>query len=124
RERIRFAVHVGAFRFNGAGITELQRTERHVDRVACHVAQGAGAKINPSPPDEGMISVLLERPRWSRSEPEIPIKIRRNRIGTRGPRASLRPDRAIRPNVHFTRVTNDSRLDYFHRPPQSIRRAS
>src|SRR5206468_1321276 len=71
-------------------------------------AQRSRAKIPPAAPREGVIALesailltLLKRPHRRSPDPAIPIQILRHRILALGPLDALRPDRAIRPGVHF-----------------------
>ena len=86
---IRFLVHLPErHRFHDRWVFEIQGTKRHVDRVACHVAQRAGAEILPAAPVERLvnsISILwiwtgLIRPQRSRPNPGIPLQCCWNRI--------------------------------------------
>src|SRR5690242_15187708 len=112
---------VNGHRFDFCRITKAKCAERHIDRVAGHVAQGAGAEILPATPVEGMIDVLFERPGGSRSEPDVPFHRFRYGVAAIGTVHSLRPDRTIGPDMNFLNISNDPGLNAFHRPAQAIR---
>ena len=65
--------------------------ERHVDGVASHVAQRAGAEIKPAAPAERMIDVFLVGPFLGRSQPDVPAETFGDGIFARWPRDALRP---------------------------------
>ena len=73
---------------------------------------------------EVVINTLLIRANFCGSKPDIPIDRVRNRIFTLWAVQALRPDRAIGPNVQFSRRSDDSRLDHFHGAAKSLFRAS
>ena len=103
----------GQFALDDVGIAELERAERHVDGVAGHVAQGAGAEIIPAAPLERVIDVLLEGPLAGRAEPEIPVQVRRDRVLPARAVQALGPDRAVGPDMQFERFADHARLDDF-----------
>src|SRR5882724_12615123 len=109
-ERIGLAIAAGGFGFDDAGRAELQGAERHVDGVTGHVAKSAGAEIHPTAPVERMINILLEGPRLRGADPEVPIHPFRNGVRAVRPRATLRPDGPVRPNMDFLRATNQAGL--------------
>src|SRR5207247_8165258 len=99
------------FEFDRRGKTQFERAEGHVDRVTRHVAERARAEVIPTAPGEIVIDTFLERAKWSRAEPEIPIHICRHLVFAFGPVQSLRPDRAIRPDVQLAWAADDARLN-------------
>ena len=72
---IRFLVHPAErHRFNFRRVVEIQGAKRHVDRVACHVAQRAGAEILPAAPVERLVNSIsiiwiMDWPYTAASEP-------------------------------------------------------
>ena len=57
---------------DGVGCAELEFLEVDVERVTCHVADGARAEIPPWSPVAGMICRVV-RAVGGRSEPEVPV---------------------------------------------------
>ena len=81
-------------------VAQIEGHERHVDRVAGHVAQGAGAEIPEAAPGERMIAVA-ERPLWRGPSHRSQCRFAGPASGRPGRSAALRPDRAIGPDVNF-----------------------
>ena len=50
------------FALDDVGVAQVERPEGHVDGVAGHVAQRAGAEVVPAAPFEDVIDILLEWP--------------------------------------------------------------
>ena len=68
--------------FDRDRIEQVQCHERHVHRVASHVAQGAGAEIPETAPRERMISVGVG-PHLGRADPFIPVQTLGDRLRLR-----------------------------------------
>ena len=80
-DRIRFLVHDAEGRgFNFCGVAKVEGAEGHVDGVAGHVAECAGAEVLPAAPVERLVNSIVNirimaayvRPHRSRSNPKIP----------------------------------------------------
>src|SRR3954462_14995602 len=86
--------------------------------MACHIAQGASSVINPATPLEGLVIGVI-RPFRSWTKEKIPMEIRRN--GRRACRTShtLRPDRAIAPDMHLSNVADCAGLDHLDSAAQT-----
>ena len=97
---IGLAVVARGRRLHAHRIAQVEAHVRHVERVAGHVAQGAGAKLPPAAPLERMIGRMI-RPHFRRADELGPVHVRRHcgRVGR--PVDALRPDRAVRPDVNF-----------------------
>ena len=101
----------GDFAFDFVGVAEFEGAEGHVDGVAGHVAEGAGAEVVPAAPFEAMIDVLFEGPLHGGSEPEVPVEVFRDGVGASGAFEALGPDGAVGPDVEFEGVAEDAGLD-------------
>src|ERR1700691_3165633 len=86
---IRLLVHLAErHRFNFRRIAKVQGAEWHIDGVARHVAERAGAEILPAAPVKWIVNSIrifwimrtLIRSHRSWSNPKIPIQCRRNRV--------------------------------------------
>ena len=114
-------------------VGELQPAERHVHRVARHVAERAAAEVEEAAPREGVVDVLAELPgvvdlrvrrvlveegaRLRRGEPGVPVETLAHRIALRmglhvvRHALTLRPHGAVRPHVDLRHVAEDAALD-------------
>ncbi len=110
----------GKFKLDDAGIAELERAERHVDGVARHVAERAGAEVEPAAPFEIVIHILLERAFRRRPEPQIPIERAGDDVRAGRAIQPLRPDGAIGPDVEFARLANDAGVDHLDGAAQTV----
>ena len=120
-ERIGFLVHrFERDAFDLGRMTEVERAERHVDGVASHVAECAGAEVLPAAPFEGVVNIFLERARRRATEPDVPRERIRHNVGAFGAAHALRPDGAICPDMDFADVADDAALDDFHRAANAI----
>ena len=73
-ERVGFVVNARRhFAFDLGGVAELKRAEGHVDSVAGHVTEGAGAEIAPAAPFEVMVEAVDVRTHLGRPNPGIPV---------------------------------------------------
>src|SRR5579864_4797251 len=88
--------------------------------MASHVAHGAGAEIEPTPPFEWMIDILLERTLGGRTEPEVPVETLRHRILALRAGDALWPDRTVGPDVDLLDRADDAALHHFDGPAQPI----
>ena len=80
------------------GLTELEGPVERIDDMTAHIAEGTCSEVEPASPIEGMIDGM----KWtlrSRAEPEIPVEVRGDFGGIRGPWDTLRPDGTISPGV-------------------------
>ena len=59
--------------------------------MAAHVAERAGAEVEPFPPVSRMVIPLQERPLGRHAEPGVPVQVRRHRVGAVGPRVPVAP---------------------------------
>src|SRR5262249_19715564 len=98
--------------------------ERHIGRMAGHVAQGPGAKIEPTSPVERMINFLLVWAHRCRSQPQIPFEVRRHGVLPWRPANTLRPNWAVAPHIDLPTRTDEPSLNHFHRAAKTVFRAA
>src|SRR5262249_42245195 len=104
-------VRLVAFGANGFGCGERQRAEHRVKNVATHVAEGAGAEVEPLAPVARMIiTVADEGPLGRDAEPDVPIQSGRDRIFAFWSRIPVAPLLAA-PAVDFGNLADRSGLD-------------
>ena len=75
-------------------IAQVEGHEGHVEGVAGHVAQRAGAEVPPAAPVEGMIGFVAVGPPGSAGQPEVPVQVFGRHRPDWGRSSALRPDRA------------------------------
>ena len=68
--------HGREFALDDIGIAQLERPKWHIDCVTSHIAQSAGAEVEPTSPVESMVDTFFEWPFLSRPEPDIPVECR------------------------------------------------
>ena len=95
--------------FDADRVTQVERHEGGIDDVATHVAERTGAEIPPGAPLAGVIRGV-ERTERRRPAPPIPVHAFGGflRFGGTVHLAALRPDRTIRPGVHFADLADES----------------
>ena len=132
-DRIGFLVHgPEGRRLDLCRVIEIERAKRHVDGVAGHVAQRAGTEILPATPVERLVDALLilrlartlERPHGSRTNPDVPIQGRGNRVFSHRTLHALRPHRAVRPHMNLVHLADEAVLDRLHGATQAVRGAA
>src|SRR6201998_4768664 len=132
-ERIRLLVDLSErHRFDFCRVIEIQGAKRHIDRVARHITQCAGAKVLPTAPVKRLVDPIwiiwimaaYVRPHRCRSNPNVPIQSRRNRIFSEWTIHCLRPDGAVSPHVNFMHLSDETVLNRFHRAAQTVRGAA
>ena len=128
----------GASRDDARRVAQIGSLEDHVDVVASHVAESAGAEIPPSAPLEAMINAGPEFALGRDADPRFPIDVLEScgdlsllffdqilndffvglfllrlfdeLLHRHGAIGALRPNRTIRPNVDFGDIADDARF--------------
>src|SRR5689334_13718767 len=85
--------------------------------MASHVANRSGSKLSPAPPIEWM-QALVVFPKRSRTQPFIPMQIRRHRLALRPTAASAKVPSQNR--VTLDHIANGASSDVFGHSPDAI----
>ena len=105
------------------GVEQLERHAGDVDRVAGHVAEGAGAEVQPAAPGERLVARVV-RPVMGGAEELVPVDVVGDADGvSSGPADALRPDRAIGPDVDLLDRPEDAgpdQLDAARKPFSAV----
>src|SRR6056297_234117 len=107
-------MHLWTFGLAGDRVTKIQGPEGQVHIVAPHIAEGSLAEVPPATPLGGMVASHGVRSLGRRAEPQIPIQVRRYRIGLVGTIPA--PPTFANPNVDFFHITDPAGLNDFHHP--------
>src|SRR4030095_12224814 len=78
-----------AVRFHVSGQSKIERPNSKIDMVTAEILQRASAKMPPSPPVERHVLVAVVAV-LNRTEPELPVKVRRNWLRLRALRGTPR----------------------------------
>src|SRR5262245_12186285 len=89
--------------------------------MAPHVAEGAGAEVEPLAPLAGMVVARNERPLWRHAQPEIPVEACRDRVFLVRARLAVAPVLAA-PRVHFLHLPDRPAVDHLHHGPMYFMR--
>ncbi len=119
---IRIGLAVGAvYRLgdDAGGVTELQGTERHVGRMAGHVAQCAGAVVVPAAPVERQITIAVFA-LGGRSQPEVPVQTGRNFSLRQRVFDPLGPNRTVGPDMDLADGADNPGLDALDGAAQTV----
>ena len=81
--------------------------------MAAHIAEGAGAEVEPLPPFTRMVVALDEGSFRGDAEPEVPVQIRGNLVFLRGLGLRVAP-RFAAPRVDFFHLANRAIVDQLH----------
>ena len=90
------------------------RAEDRVEDVAAHVAERAGAEVEPLPPvARVVVAVADERPLGRDAEPQVPVEPRGHRVVLVGLRVRVAP-RLAAPRVDFLHLPDRAVVDELH----------
>ena len=104
-------------------VAEVERTHRHIERVAAKVANGTIAEVVPAAPLGRMIDAVFVRTHRRRAAPEIPVHSVRHRILAGRAHAAIGPAVSRVPDVHVGYLPKQPGLNQFDAPAK-IRRGA
>ena len=111
-EGVGFGVNLGGhFALDLGRVAELEGAEGHVDGVAGHVAERAGAEVGPAAPFERVVEAFFVGAHLSGADEAVPVEAIGDGVGAGGSIEALGPDGAVRPDVKFFGISDDAGLD-------------
>src|SRR5262249_39672528 len=111
---------IGGVGFDYRWTRQSASSERHVRRVASHVAQGPRAEIEPAAPCERVVALGVW-PHRGRANKRFPVHAIGNRLLLRSLRYArcLRPNRTIGPDVYLGNLAENPFLYQLYGTAQS-----